>query len=229
MRNTIGEPRVYMSSSMLSSKKKDLVTVKQTIRALLLSAKNGLTVGELCKDYKDMFGEPIPLKDFGCNTVMDLVLKMPEAVMVQKSRGGNILVGIPDSSSAHVAKLVSRQKNSKSYSSMISSNVTSGKKSIPRNSGLPSVPELPLSVKLRIKQLLISYPDGLPIKKFQEAFNKRFGYYLHVGGWGFTDLLEALRSVDNVVDIKLDINGETIVCGVTGNIASVKSGTIKGW
>ena len=179
------------------SKNKDIVSVKKSIRAILLSAKNGLTVDELRKDYKDMIGESIPLRELDCNSVMELVQKMPDVVSVHKSaQGVNILRGIADSRSVHVARMVSRQKSSKPYSAM-KSGIT--KKLItPSKCISHTIPEVPINVRLKIQQLMISYPNGLPLNKFHEAFNKRFGYYLHVSSWRFANLRETLNSLDVV-------------------------------
>ena len=177
----------------------DMDTVKKTIRALLISAKNGLTPNQLAKDYEVIIGEPLPVKKLGYRSLMDLVYSIPDVIQVTINAYGRItLRGIADTSSRHIAQLVSKQRSTKSYSHIKSHSSTPHLKSPPSRK-----PEkiVPAQFKVKLRQLLVSYPDGLPMSKFQEAFVRRFGYYVHVRQWGFSSLADALMSIEDVVKL----------------------------
>lgn len=180
------------------SKEKDLSTVKKTIRALLLSAKSGLTTLELRNDYEGVIGHPIPIYDLGFSSLIDLLKSMPDAVAMHTSRGSLILSGVSDASCRHVASMVARQKSSKPYNA-----IKPGMNIPSRHTKLLLLPpikpkEVPTNVKLKLNQLMISYSNGLPLSKFQEAFNRRFGYYVQASSWGFGNLLQALCTLDTI-------------------------------
>lgn len=187
-------------------REKDFETVKKTIRSLLLSAKNGLTPVQLTKDYLAMIGNPIPVQELGFPSLFELLKHMPDAVAMHKSRGGTLMLrGVASDSCIHVAQLVSRQKATKSYTAMKSGmRATTSTKRVPPPTVPPrsKVPVVPETVKLRLNQLLISYPNGLPIIKFQEAYHRRFGYYLHPKDWGFDTVSDALATVPDIIKLK---------------------------
>ena len=196
-------------------REKDLETIKKTIRALLLSSKNGLTPVQLTKDYEAMIGNPIPVQELGYPSLFELLKCMPDAVAMHKSRGGTLMLsGVASDSCVHVAQLISRQKTTKSYTAMKSGmRATTSIKRVPPGPTVPprsKTPLVPENVKLKLNQLLISYPNGLPLLKFQEAYHRRFGYYLHPKDWGFDTVFDALSSLPNI--IKLKANGPNHTC-----------------
>lgn len=61
----------------------ELSEVKITIRALLMSCKDGLTVMQLMKDFKSEEGSPVPFKEFGFDNVFDFLLSIPDVLTVR--------------------------------------------------------------------------------------------------------------------------------------------------
>ena len=181
-------------------KSKDLCQIKKTIRALLISARNGLTPQQLLKDYETIIGEPLPFKDLGFNSITDFIHGMPDVIRVHRSYYGYLLKGVPDQSSRHVANMVSKQRSTKPYCNIVASSQQQQKKSRQNYSSRP-VKEVPEAFKIKLRQLMISYPNGLPLKKFQEAFMRRFGYYANASSWGFSRFQEALESVPDTLRI----------------------------
>ena len=178
----------------------DEVDVKKTVRALLVSARNGLTPAQLEKDYESMIGTTLPYKKLGYNSLMEFIEDSPDVVSIQRRRGSIVLSAVVDESSAHLARMISRQKNSKPYNHIKPSQPVKRIPSITYSSASKRV--LPLNIKNRLKELLTSYPNGLPLGKFQEAYAKRFGHYLNVKVWDFKDLFDAISSVNDIVSVK---------------------------
>ncbi len=187
----------------------DVDQVKKTIRAILISARNGLSPHQLLKDYETIVGHPLPLKELGFCTLSDAIQAMPDVIRVDIGAsyyGRTVLKAVVDQSSAHVASLVSRQRNTKSYSGFTFAPVPLKRKP----SAPPSLPprflpppvkkhkEVPVDFSVKMKQLMISYPNGLPLSKFHEAFERRFGYFPNVASWGFSSLNDVFRLVDSV-------------------------------
>lgn len=200
-------------------REKDKESVKNTLRSLLVSAKNGLTPSDLRRDYETMVGNAVPIKELGYPSFFELLQSMPDAVAMHKSRGGTlILSAVASESCRHVVDLVARQKTVKPYCA-----IKSGMKApvmsmkmhppLPVRSKRSAVPD---HVKLKLKHLMISYPNGLPMVKFQEAFNRRFGYYLHPSVWGFTTVLDALQSLPDIIKLKPgnSVDGDYVIYSV---------------
>lgn len=56
--------------------------LKKEVRSLLMAAKEGLTPTQLEQEYMAMIGKPLPLRDLGFRSVLELVAEMPEVVRV---------------------------------------------------------------------------------------------------------------------------------------------------
>ena len=72
-----------------------LVLHKETckmIRSVLLPNKDGLFLTDLEAEYRGILGESIPWKRLGFFSLYDLVMKIPEAVRVEKFGNGQILL-----------------------------------------------------------------------------------------------------------------------------------------
>ncbi len=195
----------------------DINQIKKTIRALLISAKNGLTPQQLQKDYESIIGKPLPVRELGYRTLSDLVIGMPDVIWIDRAHYGGRLTlrGVPDSSCRHVANLVSRQRSNKPYSGI----VASGPPSKPTAAATPATNRIhnnniggqcssskmskgiPDSFKIKLRQLMISYPNGLLVSHFQQAFQRRFGYYVNPTTWGYSNMIEAFRKVEDIVKI----------------------------
>lgn len=79
---------------MNGSKTQDqqLSAVKKDVRSLLISAKNGLAPERLKKDYQNMVGHPLPLASLGFRSVLDMAKEMPDAVRLDYSLDGSIVL-----------------------------------------------------------------------------------------------------------------------------------------
>ncbi|KAF8792257.1 Tudor domain-containing protein 7A [Argiope bruennichi] len=84
------------------------------LRCVTQSSKGGVPLNQLQNDYKQLLGTPIPFKDLGYNTLENFLCDIPDVVCLKKNVDGSLIVeGVADTSTAHIAKLISKQKPSK--------------------------------------------------------------------------------------------------------------------
>lgn len=67
--------------------------VMKNVRSLLISAKYGLTVAELQRDYNDMIKKPLPFRELGYKTPIDMLKDMPNVARPTWEKGVLILKG----------------------------------------------------------------------------------------------------------------------------------------
>ncbi|XP_035226461.1 tudor domain-containing protein 7-like isoform X2 [Stegodyphus dumicola] len=101
--------------------KQDMMDMKenvlQNLRSVTQSSKGGVPVDLLQKDYKSLLGTEIPFRDLGYNSLEAFLRDIPDVISVKKNHEGMLMaVGVADASTAHIASLVSRQKDSKTSS-----------------------------------------------------------------------------------------------------------------
>lgn len=68
--------------------------VTKNVRALLISAPNGLTVAEMQRDYNSMIGKPLPFREMGYKTPLDLLKDLPNVTRPTWENGVLVLRGI---------------------------------------------------------------------------------------------------------------------------------------
>ncbi|XP_018318285.1 tudor domain-containing protein 7 isoform X2 [Mycetomoellerius zeteki] len=86
--------------------------VIRKLRSCLISCKGGIKLENLRADYRVITGESLPFKQFGYSSVENFVRNVPD-VIVNKKNGELFVEAIPSKTSAHLTKLVSRQKSTK--------------------------------------------------------------------------------------------------------------------
>ncbi|KAM9836438.1 tudor domain-containing protein 7B [Aulostomus maculatus] len=92
----------------------DVELVKKMLRAVLQANKGGVTLSRLQSEYKELTGEPIPHKQMGHNHLDALLASMPSVVCMERSRSGEVMYfASVASETAHIAKVVARQRSSK--------------------------------------------------------------------------------------------------------------------
>jgi len=90
-----------------------LNSMKASVRAVLVSSKNGVSLSQFLRDYEELSGEPLPYVKLGRTSPLDMLSHIPDVVQITGIGGGIILRGLSDSSTQHVDKLVSEQAASK--------------------------------------------------------------------------------------------------------------------
>ncbi|NXG65918.1 TDRD5 protein, partial [Hemiprocne comata] len=176
--------------------------VKKEVRSLLMAAKEGLTPAELECDYMAMIGKPLPLRDLGFRSTLELVANMPEVVRVcPYEKGTFILRAIADESTKTIAQLVAKQKCAKARKgAAVKAGVAYPSKNPQAFPRRVRAPVLPAAVKAQLQDLLNSSP--LLLIDFEKAFFRRFGQAFHYKQYGFFSLFEVLKSVSDIIVVE---------------------------
>uniref|UniRef100_H3B4S9 Tudor domain-containing protein 7 n=1 Tax=Latimeria chalumnae TaxID=7897 RepID=H3B4S9_LATCH len=97
----------------MSETEKELVS--KMLRAVLQSSKNGVALSRLQGEYRGLTGEFIPFKQLGYPTLEAFLKSIPSVVKMEGGRVGGEVVCFAAvcSETAHIAKLVARQRSSK--------------------------------------------------------------------------------------------------------------------
>ncbi|NXL41583.1 TDRD5 protein, partial [Podilymbus podiceps] len=174
--------------------------LKKEVRSLLTAAKEGLTPAQLEQEYIAMIGRPLPLRDLGFRSTLELVADMPEVVRVcPYEKGTFILKAIADETTKAIARLVARQRRS-GQKTRKSAAAKADAASPLKNPQRGRAPVLPATVKAELQDLLSSSP--LLLSDFDKAFFRRFGRAFQYAQYGFFSMFEVLRSMSDVIAVQ---------------------------
>ncbi|NXU57762.1 TDRD5 protein, partial [Turnix velox] len=172
--------------------------LKKEVRSLLMASKEGLTPAELAQEYKAMVGRPLPLRDLGFKSPLELVAHMPEVVRVCPYKKGTfILKAIADETTKAIADLVARQKDARGRRSASVKADSRNTWSFPQKGRAPI---LPGTVKAELQDLLSSSP--LLLLDFNKAFYKRFGREFQYTQYGFSSISEVFESMSDIIVVE---------------------------
>ncbi|XP_030135455.4 tudor domain-containing protein 5 isoform X2 [Taeniopygia guttata] len=191
--------------------------LKKEVRAMLIAAKAGLTPEQLEEQYMAMVCKPLPLRDLGFQSTLELVTQMPEVVQICSFKNGAlILKAIADDSTKEIAKLVANQKVKTRKASK--KTATKANATFPtKNSKNPQsfqtlsagIPVLPAMVKAELQDLLSSSP--LLLADLDKAFHRRFGRAFQYRQYGFLSVFEVLRSMSDTIVVEQTKAGSLLV------------------
>ncbi|NXS69744.1 TDRD5 protein, partial [Pandion haliaetus] len=195
------------------SKQAELMELlKKEVRSLLMAAKEGLTPAQLEQEYMAMIGKPLPLRDLGFQSTLELVADMPEVVRVCPYEKGNfILKAIADETTKAVAKLVAKQRRSVRARKRAAAKAGAASPSKDPQ-GSPQrgrAPILPATVKAELQDLLSSSP--LLLLDFDKAFFRRFGRAFQYTQYGFFSMFEVLRSMSDTIAVEQTRAGSLLI------------------
>ncbi|NXB84974.1 TDRD5 protein, partial [Vidua chalybeata] len=201
-----------------ASKQVQLMEVlKKEVRAMLIAAKAGLTPEQLEEQYMAVVCKPLPLRDLGFQSTLELVTQMPEVVQICSLKDGAlILKAIADDSTKGIAKLVANQKvktrkASKKTATKANATFPTKNSKNPQNfqtlSAGTSV--LPAMVKAELQDLLSSSP--LLLADLDKAFLRRFGRAFQYRQYGFLSMFEVLRSMSDSIVVEQTKAGSLLV------------------
>ncbi|XP_070158766.1 tudor domain-containing protein 7 [Polyergus mexicanus] len=83
--------------------------VVKNLRSCLISCKGGIRLDRLRDDYRMVAGESLPYNQFGYSSLETFVRSIPEVIVTRKN-GELYVEATPSRTTAHLTKLISRQK-----------------------------------------------------------------------------------------------------------------------
>jgi len=172
--------------------KSDIEEVKKIIRSLLLSARHGLTVNELCAEYTAVTYKTLPYKEFGYNSAVDMVKDMPKVVRPVFYGSAMILKGIADESTAHINELVRHQKSTK----------RNPKIKLSQDIKAPVKTNIPSFIQKRLVEIIAEYPEGLLLSTLANNYAKWYGSTLDPKRLGFTSVSEIVVNCTDILQVK---------------------------
>ena len=171
--------------------------LKKVVRALLISTKNGLTVNELCSEYSAITSKPLPYRELGFFSAVELVKDMPDVVRpIFLSGGVMLLKGIADDSTAHINDMVRRQKSvGRRNTKIVVNQVAKHVKLV-----------VPDYVRNKLLKLIEKYPEGVYLQVFEDAYKRSYGRKIDYNAIGFNSVKEVLGSCSDIIKIKQTSN-----------------------
>ncbi|NXK49089.1 TDRD5 protein, partial [Chauna torquata] len=192
-----------------ASKVRLMEMLQKEVRSLLMAAKQGLTPEQLEQEYAAMIGRPLPLRDLGFQSTMELVAEMPKVVRVcPTGRGTFVLKAIADETTKEISKLIAKQRTSgktRSAAKKASASLSKNQQNLPLRG---RTPVLPAAVKKELQELLSSSP--LLLLDFNNAYSRRFGRTFQYMQYGFFSMFEVLRSVSDIIVVKQTRGGSLL-------------------
>ncbi|XP_066857294.1 tudor domain-containing protein 5 isoform X5 [Anser cygnoides] len=183
--------------------------LQKEVRSLLLAAKQGLSPEQLEREYAAMVGRPLPVRDLGFRSTMELVAEMPKVVRVcPNGKGSVVLKAIADETTKEISKLIAKQRiSSKARSAAKKASASAFRKQRSFSLG-GRTPALPAAVKNELQELLSSSP--LLLLDFNNAYSRRFGRTFQYTQYGFLSMFEVLRSVSDIIVVKQTRGGSLL-------------------
>ena len=86
------------------------------LRSVLLSAPRGVRARNLEGEYRGITGKIIPYRELGYKSLKDFMNTLQDVARLSTAEGEPVYYGVADSTTAHIAKMVAKQKKPKKKS-----------------------------------------------------------------------------------------------------------------
>ena len=93
-----------------------LKNTRSMLRSVLLSAPRGVRARNLEGEYRGITGKIIPYRELGYKSLKDFMNTLQDVARLSTAEGEPVYYGVADSSTAHIAKMVAKQKKPKKKS-----------------------------------------------------------------------------------------------------------------
>ncbi|GFS69424.1 tudor domain-containing protein 5 [Nephila pilipes] len=191
----------------------DFDNVKKEIRSVLISVKEGLTLREFLKAYRNLVGIRFPSRELGYTTDIDLLNSIPEVVHVQENRDGSFLLrGIADDTTEHIQNLVQKQKSVKKKTTNQSyvTNITRLNQMSASVKMDKCRPFVPAQLRLDIIQIVKQYPEGIGYTALMTEYSKTFSKNLNLIWLSSNPSVQFEKLVSVIPELKLKTVGNSL-------------------
>ncbi|CAM1295062.1 Uncharacterised protein g1179 [Pycnogonum litorale] len=216
--------------------------VKKMINSILISSKDGLSVEELCLDYRALVGKTFPYAEFGYPNASSFLKQCSDIADSTFYNGKHWLKGVVAKDASHIKKLVSEQRKNPKPKSKKSSHcsglflscngessnrpIRSDFSNVSRNYACNSFKlykgpkTIPANIKRDVVELMTNFVNGIRLDNFSHVWFKKYGTIIPVFDNGFTSFEEFFQTIPDVVYVKQSING---LCLYPVGISNTKS------
>ena len=180
------------------------MTIKD-LYSLLVSGNQPVTLSQLQRDYHSFTGDQIPFYQMGFSNLESFLRDCPSSFRL-RWKGANLIVShIPTAGVEHIESLIKKQKPKKTKPQKSSRNYPPRARNEPVPP--PLLPTVPSIIRGQIRGILMDYSKGILGSNFGAAYSKRFGTFINCKLFGFTSLLEMLKSMPDIVRVDQDSSG----------------------
>ena len=164
------------------------------VRSVLLYNKHGLLLEALAREYREAVGEFLPLKALGFDRLIDFMVSLEGVVEVRMVDRQILLLGLPDPSTLHMARMVANQREGREGYNYRTTQLLKGlDMEDVEELATPTSRQVPAHLISQLREL-VEVEGHLLLATLPDRFHGEFGYPLEWRHLGFTCLEDLLTS-----------------------------------
>lgn len=101
---------VFLVAMATAQNESLLKNTRSMLRSVLLSAPRGVRARNLEAEYRGITGKIIPYRELGYRSLKEFMNTLQDVARLSTTEGEPVYYGVADSSTAHIAKMVAKQK-----------------------------------------------------------------------------------------------------------------------